>query len=93
MEKFIFINGNDQHQIELSVIQARFEAYLLFKASTSTGRIWLNEYSRGGGQNVTLVMHFLYDKSWMDTVKGDQEEELINELIKVKTRVFNQLFK
>lgn len=73
------------------ILESRFEAYLLAKASTEEGTMWLSNFKRGGLQTIALVIHFLYDRAWMDEISHDQEEELINALSKVKVRVFKQL--
>lgn len=72
-------------------LETKFEAYLLFKASNTKGVEWLKRFQRGGLQTLFVIIHFLYDSDWVDSIVEGQEGELIHLLSPVKVRVFRQL--
>lgn len=92
MKKFLFFSGDATYELEFVAIEKRFEIYLLHKASTAAGLAWLKEFQLNGTQTIALVMHFLYDRDWIDTVVENHEDELIYLLSPVKTKIFKQLF-
>lgn len=92
MKKFLFFSGDTTYELELAAIEKRFEIYLLYKASTAEGVAWLKEFQLSGTQTIALIMHFLYDRDWIDTVVEHHEDELIHFLSPVKVKIFKKLF-
>jgi hypothetical protein len=90
---FRFFKGDTMYELDILTIEKKFETYLLYRSSTKDGVAWLAEFKRGGLQTIALVMHFLYNKDWIDTVGEDQEDELIHLLSKTKLKLFKELFK
>jgi hypothetical protein len=80
-------------KIEKSELELKFEKYLKDKASTETGKYWLSDFKKGGLTTIILVMHFIYDKKWMNKPFDENEEELLFYVLsKVKHRVFKEIF-
>jgi hypothetical protein len=80
-------------RINQSELELKFEAYLKNKASSELGKKWLNDFKKGGLTTLILIMHFIYDKQWMNMTFDEREEDLIFSILsKVKKRVFEELF-
>lgn len=92
MKKFLFFSGDSKYELDFGTIEKRFEDYLLDKAKTAEGLTWLKEFKMSGMQTIAVIMHFLYDKDWIDTVAEHQEDELIHLLSAAKMRIFRQIF-
>ena len=59
-------------------IISRFEQYIRYKASSPSGRLWLESYRQRRGLNtLILIIHFLQDEDWVNTaLEPEQETEL-----------------
>jgi len=80
-------------RLDQNELETKFELYLKHKASSELGKRWLSDFKKGGLTTLILIMHFIYDKQWMNTSFDEKEEELIFSILsKVKKRVFEDLF-
>jgi len=92
MKKFLFFSENSKYEMDFSTIEKRFEHYLLDKAATAEGLTWLKEFQMSGMQTIAIIMHFLYDRKWIDAIAENEEDELIHLLSATKMKVFRKIF-